>query len=83
MKHHESRLKEVMDILKSAGKPKNAYEVASKMNWRISCKSWDEFPRQQRWFATGEAAAHMIHLQEEGLLSGELVDGTYRFTVVG
>lgn len=31
----------------------------------------------------GEAAAHMLHLQEEGLLSGELVDGTYRFTVVG
>jgi glyoxylase-like metal-dependent hydrolase (beta-lactamase superfamily II) len=80
-KHHELRLQEVMDILKSAGGPKNAYEVASKMKWRISCKHWSEFPRQQRWFATGEAAAHMLHLREKGLLSREFKDGIYRFAL--
>ena len=30
----------------------------------------------------GRSGSHMLHLQER-LLSGELVDGTYRFTVVG
>ena len=80
-RHHDLRLKEVIDILKNTGKPMNAYEAASKMKWKTSCKDWSEFPRQQRWFATGEAAAHMLHLHQMGMVSKEFRDGTYRFAV--
>ena len=62
--HHQTRLKEVIAIL---GKGKqNAFQVASQMTWDISYKSWDLFPPAQKWFAFGEALAHLKYLEEEG-----------------
>jgi len=62
--HHRKRLGEVLGIL--TGKPQTAYEVASQMTWDIHCDSWEDFPRAQKWFATGEAIAHLRYLQREG-----------------
>ncbi len=62
--HHQIRLKEVISIL---GKGKqNAFQIASQMTWDISYKSWDLFPPAQKWFAFGEALAHLKYLEEEG-----------------
>ncbi len=65
-KHHHQRLQEVLSILEHAPRPQNAYEVASMMTWDIDCSSWAEFPVSQRWFATGEAIAHLTHLENQG-----------------
>ncbi len=36
------------------------------MTWDIDCESWNDFPVAQKWFATGEAIAHLHYLESEG-----------------
>lgn len=40
----------------------SAYQIASRMSWNITCDSWEQLPVFQRYFATGEAIAHLQHL---------------------
>ena len=42
----------------------NAFQVASRMTWDFDCESWEKFPVVQKWFATGEAIAHLKYLEE-------------------
>jgi glyoxylase-like metal-dependent hydrolase (beta-lactamase superfamily II) len=58
--HHQKRMQEIESILRRG--PMNAYQVASHMTWDINYKSWDDFPILQKWFATGEAIAHLKYL---------------------
>jgi len=60
--HHRTRADEILVILRQG--PRNAYQVASEMTWDINVKSWEEFPVSQKWFATGEAIAHLRYLEE-------------------
>ena len=60
--HHRSRLKEVCDALAAHG-PMHAYDVASHMTWSLRDISWKDFKVQQKCFATGEALAHLTHLE--------------------
>ena len=78
--HHEQRLREVLAILREAEGPMNAYEVAARMSWDMPPRVWEEVPRQQRWFATGEAMAHLIYLTKQGFLQEQRGAGgaTYR-----
>lgn len=62
--HHHHRADEVLHILSES--PLNAYQTASRMTWDISYEYWEEFPLAQKWFATGEAIAHLQFLQGEG-----------------
>ena len=62
--HHRRRMQEVMDILGREGQ--TAYQVASRMTWDIDCARWEDFPIPQKWFATGEALAHLLHLERAG-----------------
>jgi hypothetical protein len=64
--HHERRLREVLSIL--GNDPRTAFQVASRMTWDLDCDSWEEFPRAQKWFATGEAIAHLRYLQRKGFI---------------
>jgi glyoxylase-like metal-dependent hydrolase (beta-lactamase superfamily II) len=68
-RHHENRLAEVLEILKSG--PRSAFNVASRMTWDIKCDSWEAFPVTQKWFATGEAISHLRYLEEEGIIEKE------------
>ncbi len=69
-RHHQNRLDEIVSIL---GKGKmNAFRVASKMTWDIVSDSWDLFPVSQKWFATGEAIAHLKYLKENGVIRSEM-----------
>ncbi|MFO7570325.1 MAG: MBL fold metallo-hydrolase [Smithellaceae bacterium] len=62
--HHRERANEVIDVL--GGKAQNAYEIAAGMTWDIDCETWEDFPVAQKWFATGEAIAHLRYLEGEG-----------------
>ncbi|MCF8032320.1 MAG: MBL fold metallo-hydrolase [Desulfarculaceae bacterium] len=64
--HHHDRLREIGEILAAA--PLDAYQTAARMSWDIKCDSWQEFPVAQKWFATGEAMAHLRYLENKGEL---------------
>jgi glyoxylase-like metal-dependent hydrolase (beta-lactamase superfamily II) len=68
--HHQDRLDEIISILEKGSK--NAFQVASKMTWDIVSDSWDLFPVSQKWFATGEAIAHLKYLKDEGIIRSEI-----------
>jgi glyoxylase-like metal-dependent hydrolase (beta-lactamase superfamily II) len=76
--HHESRLKEVVSIL--GDDPQTAYQVASQMTWDLDCDSWEEFPRAQKWFATGEAIAHLRYLEKKDFITRRDEWAMTRFT---
>jgi glyoxylase-like metal-dependent hydrolase (beta-lactamase superfamily II) len=59
--HHQNRLDEVRQILNTG--PKTAFQLAAGMQWDIECDSWEQFPVAQKWFATGEAIAHVRYLE--------------------
>lgn len=67
--HHRDRCNEVLDILEKG--PQHAYRVASQMTWDIEAKSWEDFPLMQKWFATGEAIAHLKFIEEKGYIRKE------------
>jgi len=71
--HHFKRADEVLRILEKGSQ--NAYGVASLMQWDIVCDSWEQFPVSQKWFATGEAIAHLRYLEGQGKIIRENVEG--------
>jgi glyoxylase-like metal-dependent hydrolase (beta-lactamase superfamily II) len=73
-KHHEARAREVLDVL-GAG-TLNAYDIASKMIWDIDCENWEDFPPAQKWFAVGEAIAHLQYLEEKSKVK-RIITGKY------
>jgi glyoxylase-like metal-dependent hydrolase (beta-lactamase superfamily II) len=72
VEHHRVRANEVISIL--MGDRKTAYQIAGEMSWDIVARSWEDFPIMQRWFATGEAIAHLRYVESKGLIQRELVD---------
>ncbi len=71
--HHFERIEEIKTILKEKGN-KSAYQVASHMTWDIDCNSWTDFPLVQKWFATGEALAHLEYMEKNNMISKETED---------
>ena len=69
-RHHEVRANEVLSILEKGNE--DAFHVASQMTWDMSYESWELFPLLQKWFATGEAIAHLKYLEEEGKVRREI-----------
>jgi len=65
-RHHMQRCDEILSILRQGRK--NAFQIASQATWSIQNRydSWDKFPLQQKWFATGETISHLKYLQEQG-----------------
>ncbi len=64
--HHQHRLDEVLGIVRArAG---HAFYIASCMVWDLDIQDWEQFPLAQKWFATGEALAHLGHLESQGLI---------------
>ncbi|MCX7981308.1 MAG: MBL fold metallo-hydrolase [Syntrophales bacterium] len=77
-KHHYLRAEEVLEVLN--GKRKTAYEIASQMTWDIDYERWEDFPIAQKWFATGEAIAHLRFLEEEGKVERNIESGLFWFS---
>ena len=81
VEHHRERANEVVSIL-TRGR-RTAYQTASEMSWDIVASSWSDFPIMQRWFATGEAIAHLRYLEGKGRIQRELVDGQILYSSDG
>jgi glyoxylase-like metal-dependent hydrolase (beta-lactamase superfamily II) len=78
IEHHRVRANEVLAILERG--PRNAYRTASEMTWDIVAKSWEDFPVMQKWFATGEAIAHLRFLEDRNFISRELINGIITYS---
>ncbi|MBI4285055.1 MAG: MBL fold metallo-hydrolase [Chloroflexi bacterium] len=61
--HHEVRANEALSIV-SLGNL-DAYQVAARMTWDMP-GPWEQFPSFQKWFAFGEALAHIQYLEKKG-----------------
>lgn len=77
--HHKKRLDEIISILKD--KKLNAFEVASLMTWDINIERWEKFPIAQKWFAHGEAIAHLLYLKNQGLVKLQEIDNRIYFSL--
>ena len=65
--HHRIRLDSALDIVRHTP-GLTAYDIAGRMAWSIRCRSWADFPVTQKFFAVGEALAHLDYLEVRGLL---------------
>ena len=79
--HHQKRLDEIISILEKG--EMDAFRVASEMSWDILCDSWDLFPVSQKWFATGEAIAHLKYLKEKRIIRSEMRNQKIVFSLSG
>ena len=43
-----------------------AFDIAGQMAWSMRGLSWSAFPPTQKWFALGEALAHIEYLVQHG-----------------
>lgn len=68
--HHERRLNEAVGIIEREP-GLNAYEIASRMKWRIKADSWALFPPSQQFFAQSETVAHLDRLFITGRVTRE------------
>lgn len=57
------------------------YEIAGRMRWKIRSRSWEDFPLQQKFFAVGEALAHLDYLEVRNRVERRLENGKYRYYV--
>lgn len=70
IEHHARRLAELEELIRS--RPGlTAYELTGLLKWRIRARNWDEFPPAQKWFAMGEAMAHLDYLRLRGRISAD------------
>ena len=81
IEHHRVRANEAISILEKESQ--TAYQTASKMTWDIDARSWKDFPVMQKWFATAEAIAHLIYLENKELVQREIRDGLIFFSTDG
>lgn len=65
MEHHRRRCNEALSVLTQTP-GLTAYELTAQMTWQIRCKGWADFPTPQKWFAVGEAIAHLEYLMALG-----------------
>lgn len=79
--HHQKRLDEIKRILKQYG-PLTTYDVASHMKWSLHGATWDTAPKQQKWFAMGEARAHLVFLEEAGKAMKKEEGGLFRYLLL-
>ena len=72
--HHARRLE---DTLRIVGETPGltAYEIAGRMRWSIRCRNWADFPLAQKFFAVGEALAHLDHLEAQGRVFRQEIHG--------
>ena len=63
--HHSRRCGEVLTVL-STTPGLTAYDLTARMTWDIRCRGWEDFPVPQKWFAVGEAMAHLEYLMARG-----------------
>lgn len=79
IKHHFIRLQEILDAM-NHNDEYTVRDISSVISWRIKADGWDNFPKAQKWFATGETMSHMEYLVNRRYLSMRDDNGTLKFT---
>jgi glyoxylase-like metal-dependent hydrolase (beta-lactamase superfamily II) len=80
--HHRRRLADARRTLLSAP-GLTAYEIAGRMAWEIRCRTWADFPLTQKFFAVGEALAHLDYLRARGQAVCREENGQRRWYAAG
>ena len=78
-KHHHDRLNEVLTALSEG--TKTALQIAPRITWDITAKSWEEFPPAQKWFAFGETLAHVRFLENKGKIRRQSQNGKILYSL--
>lgn len=81
MAHHQRRCQEILTLL-TREPGLNAYQLTAQMTWQIRCKGWDDFPVPQKWFAVGEAMAHLEYLTDLGKVRRTWAEPCWRYETV-
>ena len=76
--HHIRRIEEAWKTVRDEP-GLTAYEIAGRMRWRIRSRSWEDFPLTQKFFAVGEALAHLDYLAVRGRVERREEDGKNRY----
>lgn len=79
--HHAHRLEEALGIVRDTP-DLTACGVAGRLTWNIRARCWEELPPAQRWFAVGEALAHLKHLTVQGKITVRDEGGVIRYQAV-
>ena len=79
--HHNRRLDEAREALRAAGRS-TVRSVTKQLHWDINSRNWDDFPKAQKWFAAGEAHAHLEHLRALGEVTMEEEGGVLYYAPV-
>lgn len=77
--HHYERMQEILDVME-IGKEYTVRDLSSLISWRIKADTWEDFPKSQKWFATGETMAHAEYLANLGYLNMTYRKGTVLFS---
>ena len=78
--HHRNRLDEVLAALQDG--EKTAWQIAPRISWDIDYRSWEDFPPVQKWFALGEAVAHIDYLEADGKIKKRNENGRVLYSLV-
>ncbi len=78
--HHSQRLDEIRAILGKGAR--NAYDIAPFISWDSYDGNWDQFPPQQKFFATGEIISHLDYLLARGHITKKIIDGIYVYSLI-
>ncbi|NMC56707.1 MAG: MBL fold metallo-hydrolase [Eubacteriaceae bacterium] len=81
IKHHKARLDEVVDILNKEQRNMTAYQIASKMTWSVKADMWSKYTKEQQWFASGEALAHLEHLHKKERIKKYIIDEMLYYSI--
>ncbi|MGM9972908.1 MAG: MBL fold metallo-hydrolase [Clostridiaceae bacterium] len=76
--HHRHRLEEMCRII-SEEPALNAYEISARLKWSMRGKSFEEFSPSQKWFAVGEAIAHLNYLLNDKKVEKKKIDDVYSY----
>lgn len=79
--HHARRIADAWETV-AASPGLTAYEIAGRMAWSIRCRSWAEFPLNQKFFAVGETLAHLDYLRCRGRVTVAERDGRHCYFAV-
>jgi len=77
--HHQARADEILSALEN--ERKTAFQIAPYVTWNLNCRSWDDFPAAQKWFAVGETIAHLKYLENKGAVKSAFENNKIFFSL--
>lgn len=78
--HHLRRIEDAWETVRQEP-GLTGCEIAGRMRWRIRSRDWEDFPLEQKFFAVGEALAHLDYLEVRGRVRRREERGKYRYYV--